>query len=158
MTATSVHVPLTRIDRAFNAVVRWLADRGVNLAGACTLTVRGRRTGAPHRIPVNPLSLDGVRYLVAPRGVTDWVRNVRAEPRAQLRRGRRIDDVVLVELDGDADRHVVVLQAYLGKWGWEVGRLLPAGVTPDASAAVLREHLDDLPVFEVRPAAGAPIR
>ncbi len=37
-------------------MVRWLADRGISLAGAESLTVRGRRTGAPHRVPVNPLA------------------------------------------------------------------------------------------------------
>ncbi|GAA3964093.1 nitroreductase/quinone reductase family protein [Gordonia caeni] len=148
--STTAHRPVTRLDRAVNAVVRRLADSGVSLAGAQTLTVRGRRTGAPHRIPVNPLEHDGRRYLVAPRGTTDWVRNARAQPAASLRTGRREEAVTLVETD-DADIKTAVLTRYLSVWGWEVGRLLPPGLTPDADEAVLRDYLDRLPVFEVRP-------
>lgn len=151
MTEQTSHAPVTRADRVFNGAVRWLTDRGVNLAGAQTLTVTGRKSGVPHRVPVNPVTVDGVRYLVAPRGVTDWVRNVRVHPEAQLRRGRRVTDVVLDEC-GDADRHVAVLQRYLARWGWEVGRLLPDGLTPDADADTLRRHLDLVPVFQVRAA------
>lgn len=148
--STTAHRPVTRLDRAVNAVVRRLADSGVSLAGAQTLTVRGRRTGAPHRIPVNPLEHEGRRYLVAPRGVTDWVRNVRAEPAASLRTGRREETVALREIE-DPEVKTAVLQRYLSVWGWEVGRLLPAGLTPDADETVLRGYLDRLPVFEVSP-------
>ena len=149
MTTTAVSTPVTRTERAVNAVIRWLADRGVNLAGARTLTVRGRRTGAAHRIPVNPLPHDGRRFLVAPRGVTDWVRNVRVAPQAELRRGRRTEAVELVEVT-DPDLKVAVQSRYLAKWGWEVGRLLPGGLTPDADEATLKANTDLLPVFEVR--------
>ena len=139
MTTTAVSTPVTRTERAVNAVIRWLADRGVNLAGARTLTVRGRRTGAAHRIPVNPLLHD----------VTDWVRNVRVAPQAELRRGRRTEAVELVEVT-DPDLKVAVQSRYLAKWGWEVGRLLPGGLTPDADEATLKANTDLLPVFEVR--------
>lgn len=154
---TTTHSPVTHSDRVVNATIRWLADRGVNLAGAQTLTVRGRRSGQPHRIPVNPLTRDGRRYLVAPRGTTDWVRNVRVDPRAELRRGRKVEQIRLSELP-DNDAKVAVLEHYLAKWGWEVGRLLPAGLTPDAGAEQLHDYLAVLPVFEVRPGAGASIR
>lgn len=146
---TSTHAPVTRGTRVFNTAVRRLTDLGVNVAGAQTLTVRGRRSGEPHRIPVNPLALDGAVYLVAPRGVTDWVRNARVDGRAELRRGRRVDVVHLTEVH-DADRKIAVLQPYLAKWGWEVGRLLPDGLTPDADPETLRQHSAALPVFEVR--------
>lgn len=144
---TSVR-PVTRVDRAFNAVVRRLADSGVSLAGAQTLTVRGRRSGASHRIPVNPLTRDGRRFLVAPRGTTDWVLNARAEPAATLRAGRREKPVTLAEVTDD-DVKTAVATDYLAKWGWEVGRLLPDGLSPGADETVLRRYLDQLPVFEV---------
>ncbi|MBS1877998.1 MAG: nitroreductase family deazaflavin-dependent oxidoreductase [Actinobacteria bacterium] len=51
------------------------------------LTVRGRRTGKPHQVPVAVLDLDGDRYLLAPRGSTHWVRNLRAAGAGELRRG-----------------------------------------------------------------------
>src|SRR3712207_7823515 len=54
-----------------------------------TLWVRGRKTGRWRSVPVNVLELDGQRYLVAPRGETDWVRNLRAADGGQLQYGRR---------------------------------------------------------------------
>ncbi len=48
------------------------------------LEVRGRSSGQPRRTPVNLLTLDGVRYLVAPRGETQWVRNLRASGEGRL--------------------------------------------------------------------------
>lgn len=128
--------------------MRWLADRGIGLAGARTLTVTGRSSGNAHRVAVNPLTVGDRRYLVAPRGVTDWVRNVRIDPRGQLRRGRRTEDIVLAELD-DGDRKLAVVAEYLARWGWEVGALLPPGLTPRSDEATLRRHLAVLPVFEV---------
>ncbi|GAC55889.1 hypothetical protein GOHSU_02_00320 [Gordonia hirsuta DSM 44140 = NBRC 16056] len=143
---------MTGGQRALNATVRWLADRGVGLAGARTLTVTGRSSGNAHRIPVNPLTVGERRYLVAPRGVTDWVRNVRIDPRGQLRRGRHTEDVVLSEL-GDDDHKLTVVADYLARWGWEVGSLLPAGLTPRSDEETLRRYLGVLPVFEVTSAA-----
>lgn len=146
----STRIRLTRGERGVNGAVRWLADRGIGVAGAQTLTVRGRQTGEPHRVPVNPLTLDSRTYLVAPRGHTDWVRNVRRDPCARLRRGRRDVAVRLIEL-ADAEPKVRVLAAYLSTWGWEVGRLLPAGLSATADHDTLRRHASLLPVFEVVP-------
>ena len=70
------YIQATRGDVAFMKVVRWLTDHGVSLMGSRVLTVRGRKTGTPQSVPVNLLTLDGRRYLVAPRGHTQWVRNV----------------------------------------------------------------------------------
>ena len=100
-------------------VVRWLTEHGVSLLGSRVLTVRGRKTGNPQSVPVNLLTLDGERFLVAPRGNTQWVRNVRAAGEAELRVGRRVETVRLVEVP--ADQRVPVLRVYLKRWGWEVG-------------------------------------
>jgi len=53
--------------------------------GVVTLTVVGRRTGEPHRVPVIPVEVDGSRYLVSPYGESDWVRNLRAAGKGELR-------------------------------------------------------------------------
>ncbi len=50
-----------------------------------TLAVRGRSSGEWRTVPVNVLELDGARYLVAPRGDTQWVRNLRAAGTGELR-------------------------------------------------------------------------
>ncbi len=141
------HIAPTRMDRAFNGVVRWLADRGVNLAGAQTLTIPGRASGQPRTVPVNPLNVDGREYLVAVRGETDWVRNARAASVAQLRRGRSNRTVALAEVPV-ADR-APIIAAYLQRWGWEVGRFLPAGVDANADADALAAHAHQFPVFVV---------
>ncbi|MFW0792903.1 nitroreductase/quinone reductase family protein [Gordonia sp. CPCC 205515] len=139
--------PVNRSDRFFNTAVRWLADHGVNLAGAQTLTVLGRTSGTPQRTPVNPLTIDGREYLVAPRGNTQWVRNARVAGGGELRRGRRSRTVRLVEVA--AEQRVPILRSYLDKWGWEVSRFLPEGLDTDADDTTLAEYADALPVFEV---------
>lgn len=142
------YAPPTAMDRRFTNAVRWLADHGVNLAGAQTLTVVGRRTGTPQRTPVNPLRLDGTVYLVSPRGETQWVRNARVAGTGELRRGRRARTVQLVEVDPAL--RAPVLRSYLDKWGWEVKRFLPDDLPADADLARLSVNAHRIPVFEVR--------
>lgn len=57
------------------------------------LSVRGRKTGEWHSTPVNPLTFSGQRYLVAPRGETQWVRNVRVSREARLTLGGSTETV-----------------------------------------------------------------
>ena len=97
------------------AAVRWLTDHGISLMGSRVLAVRGRTSGEPRSNPVNLLELDGERYLVAPRGNTQWVRNARAAGSGQLRLGKRIEQVELVELP--AGERVPVLRVYLAQVG-----------------------------------------
>ncbi|MFE0749578.1 nitroreductase/quinone reductase family protein [Gordonia sp. NPDC058843] len=147
MTATTHYKAPNRFDAAVNRAVRWLADRGVNLAGARTLTVVGRRTGKLQRVPVNVLRLDGVEYLVAVRGDTQWVRNARAAGTVELRRGRRRAVVALTELDPAL--RPPVIRDYLRRWGWEVGRFLPAGLDVASSDDEFAAHAGLIPVFAV---------
>jgi deazaflavin-dependent oxidoreductase (nitroreductase family) len=65
------------------------------------LTVRGRKSGEPRTTPVVVIVQDGHRYLVAPYGVVDWVRNLRAAGTAILTRGRREEQVKARELFKD---------------------------------------------------------
>ena len=62
----------------FNAAVARLTRMGISVAGSRVLAVRGRSSGEWRTTPVNPLTVDGTRYLVAPRGNAQWVRNLRA--------------------------------------------------------------------------------
>ena len=59
------------------------------MMGVQPLAVRGRRSGDVHRVPVIPIEHGGTRYLVSPRGETDWVRNLRAAGEGELG-GQRI--------------------------------------------------------------------
>lgn len=144
---TAHYRPPHRMDARFNSVVRWLADRGVNLAGAQILTVRGRVTGRPQRIPVNVLRVDGAEYLVSIRGHTHWARNARAAGVAELRRGRRVRTIRLAELP--VAHRAPVIRRYLDRWGWEVARFLPDGLTADANADQLAIRAHEMPVFVV---------
>jgi deazaflavin-dependent oxidoreductase (nitroreductase family) len=132
----------------FNRIVAGLTRAGVSVWGSRVLEVRGRKTGEPRQNPVNLLSLDGARYLVAPRGHTQWVRNLRAAGEGVLILGRRREPFAGVEL-ADAEK-VPVLRAYLIRWKWEVGQFF-GGVGPDASDAELLRIAPDHPVFRVEP-------
>jgi hypothetical protein len=99
---------------------------------------------------VNPLTLNGERYLVAPRGETQWVRNMRAAGGGELRVGRRTEPFTVTEL-ADADKPPV-LRGYLKRWKFEVGVFFN-GVGADASDAKLLEIAPGYPVFRVTPSA-----
>ena len=144
------YIQATRGDVAFMKVVRWLTDHGVSLMGSRVLTVRGRKTGTPQSVPVNLLTLDGKRYLAAPRGHTQWVRNVRVAGEAELRVGRRVERVRLVEVP--ATDRVPVLRVYLKRWGWEVGRFVE-GLSKRSTDAELATAAPGMPVFALEPLA-----
>ena len=141
-----------RMDVFFNALVRRLTNVGISVAGSRELRIVGRKSGQLRTNVVNPLSLDDERFLVAPRGVTAWVRNLRAAKGGELRVGRRVEPFTAEEM-ADADK-VPVLRAYLDKWGWEVGRFFP-GITKDSSDAELAGIAADFPVFRLQTGADA---
>ena len=73
------------------------------MLGSRVLEVRGRSSGEPRRTPVNLLELEGERYLVAPRGETQWVRNLRASGEGRLLVGTRGEPFTAVELTDEAE-------------------------------------------------------
>src|SRR6201997_2467335 len=73
----------------FNRVVAVLTRMGVSVYGSSVLEVQGRKSGEWRQTPVNLLRLDGAEYLVAPRGHTQWVKNLRASGEGRLRLGGR---------------------------------------------------------------------
>ena len=103
-----------------NPLITALTKLGLSMRGSHVLAVRGRKTGNVQEVPVNPLEVDGVRYLVAPRGETHWVRNLRAAGVAELRLGQRREQIHVTELDDDAKPPV--LRAYLRQWKRETGK------------------------------------
>jgi deazaflavin-dependent oxidoreductase (nitroreductase family) len=135
----------------FNPAVAALTRVGVSVAGSRVLEVRGRKSGEPRRTPVNLLTLEDRRYLVAPRGHTQWVRNLRAQGVGRLLVGRRAERFTAVELPDD-DSKVPVLRAYLERWKWEVGTFF-AGVGPDSVDAELLRIAPDHPIFRIERAA-----
>jgi deazaflavin-dependent oxidoreductase (nitroreductase family) len=132
-----------------NRVARRLARLGWSPKGLRQLAVRGRTSGEWQNVPVNLLELDGKRYLVAPRGQTQWVRNIRAAGGGELRVGRQVEAIAVTEL-ADADKPPM-LREYLARWGAEV-KMFFVGIDADSSDEELRRIAPGFPVFEVRPA------
>ncbi|MCW2566471.1 MAG: hypothetical protein JWN54_568 [Mycobacterium sp.] len=150
--ATPRYVEPGRPTALFNAVVAALTRRGISVWGSRVLYVRGRTSGEWRTTPVNLLTLDGERYLVAPRGQTQWVRNLRAAGRGELHVGRRVEAFTATELpDGEKP---AVLRAYLRRWKFEVGAFFD-GVGPDSPDEELRRIGPRHPVFRIAPAADA---
>lgn len=135
-----------RADRVLMSMMSGLSRLGVGVAGSRVLAVRGRRSGEWRTVPVNLLTLDGERYLVAPRGHAQWVRNLRAAGGGELRLGRRVERFTAVELDDTAK--APVLREYLRRWGWEVGRFFE-GITADATDAQLADIAPGFPAFRL---------
>jgi deazaflavin-dependent oxidoreductase (nitroreductase family) len=132
--------------RVFNPLVAGLTRAGVSVAGSRVLEVPGRKTGEPRRTPVNPLSYEGHTYLVAPRGNTQWVRNLRASGSGRLLVGPRGEPFTSSELPDE--EKLPILRAYLKRWKWESGQFFEE-VGGDSSDDELRQIASNHPVFRV---------
>jgi hypothetical protein len=132
----------------FNRMVALSTEWGVSVWGSRVLQVRGRTSGEIRETPVNLLTLDGVRYLLAPRGVTQWVRNIRVAGEGGLRLGRRVERFRAVEIPDD--EKIPILRAYLKRWKFEVGVFFE-GTSADSSDDELRRIAPNHPIFRVDP-------
>jgi len=132
----------------FNRLVAGLTRLGVSVWGSRELRVRGRTSGEWRRTPVNLLQHDGRRYLVAPRGRTQWVRNLEVAGSGELRVGRRVETFHATPV-ADADK-VAILRDYLRRWKMEVGVFF-GGVGPDSSDAEIAAIAPGYPVFLITP-------
>lgn len=132
--------------RIFNLLPMGLARLGVSVWGSRTLAVRGRKSGEWRTVPVNLLEYEGTRYLVAPRGETQWVRNLRAVGSGELRLGSRRETFRGHEIADDAKPPI--LRAYLRRWAFEVNQFFQ-GVGAEASDADLRRIASGYPIFRI---------
>ena len=96
-------------QHVFNPSVAGLTRLGVSLVGTRVLEVRGRKTGEWRSTPVNPLKYEGERYIVAARGETHWVRNLRESGEGRLRKGRSVEEFTATEVPDD--EKVLLLRA-----------------------------------------------
>jgi deazaflavin-dependent oxidoreductase (nitroreductase family) len=133
--------------KVFNPAVKHLTTWGISLKGSRVLEVPGRSSGEIRSTVVNLLTVDGHRYLVAPRGETQWVRNLRAAGGdGTLRLGKRREPFHAIEL-ADEEKPPI-LRAYLKEWAWEVGRFFD-GLTKDSSDAELAAAAPGFPAFRI---------
>lgn len=135
----------TPVEKFFNRALGTLIDWGIGPKHIYLLEVRGRKTGKLYATPVDPLELSSKRYLVAPRGRTQWVRNAEAAGEIVLRRGsdRRRFRLRMIP---DAEKPPI-LKAYLDNYKREVQRYfsVPAGSAPEAFVTVASSY----PAFEL---------
>jgi deazaflavin-dependent oxidoreductase (nitroreductase family) len=131
----------------FNDSVARLARVGVSIYGSRLLCVKGRKTGEMRSTAVNPLTVGGQRYLVAPRGNTQWVRNLRAaNGEGELRLGRKTERFTATEIDDDAKP--AILRPYLKRYAFEVGMFFD-GVGAKSPDEDLRRISPRHPVFRI---------
>jgi deazaflavin-dependent oxidoreductase (nitroreductase family) len=133
-----------RTARAANALIGWLAELGISVAGTRALRVRGRKTGKPRGVVVNILRVDGVDYVVSPRGNTQWVRNVRAAGVVDVGPVWRRHQLRATEVADTAKADLI--KRYLDRWYWEVKGHI-AGLTPDSGDDEIHAAAPSIPVF-----------
>jgi deazaflavin-dependent oxidoreductase (nitroreductase family) len=131
-----------------NPALGLLMRMGLSVRGSRVLAVRGRKSGEWRTTPANPLELDGRRYLVAPRGNTQWVRNVRAGGETELRLGGKRERIRPVELPDE--EKAPILRGYLAKWKMEAGQFFD-GVTAESPDDDVRRIAPNHPVFRIEP-------
>jgi deazaflavin-dependent oxidoreductase (nitroreductase family) len=130
----------------FNRMVALLTKLGLSVWGSRVLAVRGRKSGEWRTTPVNLLTYEGQRYLVAPRGEAQWVRNLRVAGTGELRLGRRVEEFTAAELPDE--EKPALLRSYLERWKFEVGVFFD-GVRPDAPDSELSRIAPGYPVFRI---------
>jgi deazaflavin-dependent oxidoreductase (nitroreductase family) len=135
-----------RLTAIFNAVTKWFTARGISLLGSRVLAVRGRKSGQTRTTIINMFTYEGSQYLLAPRGHTEWVRNLRAAGEGELHLGRRVSRFTPVEID-DADKEPLI-RLYLRKWAWETGAFFD-GLKADSPTADIEAAAPGFPVFRI---------
>ena len=95
------------------ALIRRIAGPMWSRAGlTVVLTVPGRRTGTPRHVTLFPIEVEGTRYLLSQYGACEWVRNLRAARRGELRRRGRTEAIAVIEVDGpERDRVIAAFRA-----------------------------------------------
>lgn len=134
-------------ERFFNRVFGLLVGLGLGLSHNYLVQVRGRKSGKIYSTPIDLLELNGKRFLVAPRGRTQWVRNAEAAGEVTLKKGStrlhyRIQPIP------DAGKPEL-LKAYLDRFQTTVQRYFPVSAGSPAQAFV--EIAPNYPVFELLP-------
>lgn len=105
-----------------NPIATALLGAGVPLGANGLITIRGRKSGLPRTTPVAIIEVAGRRWVWAPWGDVQWVRNLRAAGRATITVRRRTEDVRATELD--PTQRVAFFRDILGPFA----RGIPLGV------------------------------
>ena len=135
----------TAVEKIFNRVFGILVGLGLGFSHNYLLQVRGRKSGKLYSTPVDLLEQNGKRYLVAPRGRTQWVRNAEAAGEITLKKGSRRERFSLSPIV-DAEKPAI-LKAYLDNFNREVQTYFPVPAGSPVEAFV--ELTASYPAFEL---------
>ena len=133
------------MERGFNRFFGFLVGLGLGLKHNYLLQVCGRKSGKLYSTPIDLLELDGKRFLVAPRGRTQWVRNAEAAGEVTLKKGGFQQSFRLLAIP-DAQKPPL-LKAYLDRFKTTVQRYFPVPAGSDVQA--FESVAADYPVFEL---------
>jgi hypothetical protein len=111
------------VELLFGRLLVFLIRIGLVRGHFFVLEVRGRKTGRTTSLPVDPILVDGERYLVCPRGETQWVKNARVAGEVTLIQSLRLRHHALRELAPEARPRI--LKANLDAYAAEVQRFFP---------------------------------
>ena len=132
-------------ERAFNRIFGFVVGLGLGFSYNYLLQVRGRKSGKIYSTPIDLLEIGGKRFLVAPRGRTQWVRNAEVAGEVTLKRGKLQQRFRLRALS-DQEKPAI-LKAYLDQFRREVQRYFP--VAAGSSVEAFRELVQSYPAFEL---------
>ncbi len=132
-------------ERVFNRVFGFLVGLGWGFSYNYLLQVRGRKSGKVYSTPIDLLEMNGKRFLVAPRGRTQWVRNAEAAGEVTLKRGK-LQQRFRLRVLSDQEKPEV-LKAYLDQFKGEVQSYFP--VPAGSSVETFRELVQRYPAFEL---------
>jgi deazaflavin-dependent oxidoreductase (nitroreductase family) len=131
--------------KAMNALFGRLASWGLIPGGTALLQVKGRHSGQTRSVAVTWVEHEGQRYLVSPRGNTEWARNVKAAGGEAVLKHGKSESVRLEELP--VAQRAPIIQAYLKKTARVTKREF--GIEPDAPTEEFQRIAPDHPVFRV---------
>lgn len=144
------HAP-SPVERIFNRIYGFLVGIGVGFSYNYLLQVKGRKSGKLYSTPVDLLEMEGKRFLVAPRGRTQWVRNAEVAGEILLKKGRQSNRFKMRPLAGP--EKLQVLKAYLDRFRREVQGYFP--VPAESPAEAFEQIAENYPAFEISPLGGA---
>jgi len=139
------------LERTLNKAFGALVGLGLGLRHNYLLQVRGRKTGRVYSTPIDLLELEGRRFLVAPRGRTQWVRNAEAAGEVTLKRGIKRQRFRIRTISNE--ERPEILKAYLDRFKLTVQRYFP--VRADSGSPAFTEVAEQYPVFELLAPDGA---
>ncbi len=135
----------TKVTQAFNRFMSWLASLGLMPSDTITLEVKGLRSGMIRSNVVTWVEQDEERYLISPRGESEWVRNVRAAGGDAVIRRRGGQKVRLEETP--AEERAPIIKAYLAKTA--MATRAHFGVDPKAELSEFEAIAARHPVFRI---------